>query len=219
MIRKVCGWVGGGDFFLDRIFQVCYPVPTMSTLPPALPDINPNQRIQRTLDSTPESTEAYIKQDVFGRAGGRRSTRERNKAGVYARADAEVDLIVQLYFDGLTLTKIARMLGRSIDYVSRVFHSPRGRMLVLSQKKDRQQLTEELQDRVAYAAQQALDNIIELANNAASEAIRLNANERLLDEALPKQRLGAAVQINIGDDVIATALRALDEVSRRQADR
>jgi hypothetical protein len=92
-------------------------------------------------------------------------------------------------------------------------------MLVLSQKKDRQQLTEELQDRIAYAAQNALDNIIELANNAASEAIRLNANERLLDDALPRQRGGTAVQINIGDDVIATALRALDEVTRREATR
>jgi len=191
----------------------------MSFLPPALPTAIPSQRIQRTLDATPDSTDAYVKQDVFGRAGGRRSTRERNKAGVYARADAEVDLIVQLYFDGLTLTKIARMLGRSIDYVSRVFHSPRGRMLVLSQKKDRQQLTEELQDRIAYAAQNALDNIIELANNAASEAVRLSANERVLDDALPRQRVGAAVQINIGDDVIATALRALDEVTRREATR
>jgi AraC-like DNA-binding protein len=171
------------------------------------------------LDATPDTTDAYIKQDVFGRAGGRRTLRERNKAGVYARADAEVDLIVQLYFDGLTLTKIARMLGRSIDYVSRVFHSPRGRMLVLAQKKERHVLVEELQDRVAYAAQQALDNIIELANNAASEAIRLNANERILDDAMPKQRIGAAVQINIGDDVIATALRALDEVARREAQR
>lgn len=192
---------------------------TMSTLPPALPNAHMSERIQRTLDATPTSTDAYVKQDVFSRAGGRKSTRERNKAGVYARADAEVDLIVQLYFDGLTLTKIARMLGRSIDYVSRVFHSPRGRMLVLSQKKDRQQLTEELQDRIAYAAQNALDNIIELANNAASEAIRLNANERLLDDALPRQRGGTAVQINIGDDVIATALRALDEVTRREATR
>jgi hypothetical protein len=191
----------------------------MSFLPPALPTAIPSQRIQRTLDATPDSTDAYVKQDVFGRAGGRRSTRERNKAGVYARADAEVDLIVQLYFDGLTLTKISRMLGRSIDYVSRVFHSPRGRMLVLSQKKDRQQLTEELQDRIAYAAQNALDNIIELANNAASEAVRLSANERVLDDALPRQRVGAAVQINIGDDVIATALRALDEVTRREATR
>lgn len=191
----------------------------MSQLPPTLPDPTPSARIQRTLDATPDSTDAYVKQDVFGRVGGRRSTRERNKAGVYARADAEVDLIVQLYFDGLTLTKIARMLGRSIDYVSRVFHSPRGRMLVLSQKKDRQQLTEELQDRVAYAAQQALDNIIELANNAASEAVRLNASGKILDEALPKQRFGSAVQVNIGDDAIATALRALDEVSRRQESR
>jgi len=191
----------------------------MSFLPPALPTAIPSQRIQRTLDATPDSTDAYVKQDVFGRVGGRRSTRERNKAGVYARADAEVDLIVQLYFDGLTLTKISRMLGRSIDYVSRVFHSPRGRMLVLSQKKDRQQLTEELQDRIAYAAQNALDNIIELANNAASEAVRLSANERVLDDALPRQRVGAAVQINIGDDVIATALRALDEVTRREATR
>jgi hypothetical protein len=92
-------------------------------------------------------------------------------------------------------------------------------MLVLSQKKDRQQLTEELQDRIAYAAQNALDNIIELANNAASEAVRLSANERVLDDALPRQRVGAAVQINIGDDVIATALRALDEVTRREATR
>ena len=191
----------------------------MSFLPPALPTAIPSQRIQRTLDATPDSTDAYVKQDSFGRVGGRRSTRERNKAGVYARADAEVDLIVQLYFDGLTLTKISRMLGRSIDYVSRVFHSPRGRMLVLSQKKDRQQLTEELQDRIAYAAQNALDNIIELANNAASEAVRLSANERVLDDALPRQRVGAAVQINIGDDVIATALRALDEVTRREATR
>lgn len=191
----------------------------MTMLPPALPSANPSQRIQRTLDATPDTTDSYIKQDVFGRAGGRKSTRERNKAGVYARADAEVDLIVQLYFDGLTLTKIARMLGRSIDYVSRVFHSPRGRMLVLSQKKDRMQLTEELQDRIAYAAQQALDNIIDLANNAASEAIKLNANERILDEALPKQRTGAAIQVNIGDDIIAAALRALDEVSRRESSR
>ena len=194
----------------------------MSFLPPALPTAIPSQRIQRTLDATPDSTDAYVKQEVFngiGRTGGRKSTRERNKAGVYARADAEVDLIVQLYFDGLTLTKISRMLGRSIDYVSRVFHSPRGRMLVLSQKKDRQQLTEELQDRIAYAAQNALDNIIELANNAASEAVRLSANERVLDDALPRQRVGAAVQINIGDDVIATALRALDEVTRREATR
>jgi predicted transcriptional regulator len=189
----------------------------MTIIPPALPDPTQNARIQRTLDATPATTDAYIKQDVFGRVGGRKSARERNRAGVYARADAEVDLIVQLYFDGLTLTKIARMLGRSIDYVSRVFHSPRGRMLVLAQKKDRSQLVEELQDRVAYAAQQALDNIIELANNAASEAIRLNANERILDDAMPKQRGGAAIQINIGDDVIATALRALDEVARREA--
>jgi predicted transcriptional regulator len=210
---------GGLIFTLDILTGMWYPLPVMSTLPPTLPETTPNQRIQRTLDATPATTDAYVKQDVFGRVGGRRSTRERNKAGVYARADAEVDLIVQLYFDGLTLTKIARMLGRSIDYVSRVFHSPRGRMLVLSQKKDRQQLTEELQDRIAYAAQQALDNIIELANNAASEAIRLNANERLLNEALPKQKIGAVVQVNIGDDIIANALRALDEVRHRESSR
>jgi len=197
----------------------CGILSSIMSIVPTPQETSPNTRIQRTLDATPDTTDAYIKQDVFGRVGGRRSTRERNKAGVYARADAEVDLIVQLYFDGITLTKIARMLGRSIDYVSRVFHSPRGRMLVLAQKKDRNQLVEELQDRIAYAAQQALDNIIELANNAASEAIKLNANERLLDEALPKQRIGAAVQVNIGDDAIATALRALDEVSRRQESR
>lgn len=174
-----------------------------------------SKRVQRTLDATPTSTDAYIKQDVFSRVGGRRTTRERNRAGVYARADAEVDLIVQLYFDGLTLTKIARMLGRGVDYVSRVFHSPRGRMLVLAQKRDRKELTEELQDRVAYAAQQALDNIIELANNAASEAVRLNASGKLLEEALPKQRTGLAVQVNIGDDAINNALNALAEVQRR----
>lgn len=188
----------------------------MTGLPPLAEKTHLSQSIQRTLDATPTSTEAYVKSDSFGHKGGRRSSRERNKAGVYARADAEVDLIVQLYFDGLTLTKIARMLGRSIDYVSRVFHSPRGRMLVLGQKRDRQQLTEELQDRIAYAAQQALDNIIELANNAASEAIKLNANERILDEALPKQRTGQMVQVNIGDDIIAVALRALDEVRNRE---
>lgn len=185
----------------------------MSTLPTTPADIIPNARIRRTLDATPGSTNAYVKSDCFNR----RSARERNKAGVYARAEAEVDLIVQLYFDGLTLTKIARMIGRSVDYVSRVFHSPRGRMLVVGQKKDRAQLVEELQDRIAYSAQQALDNIIELANNAASEAVRLNASGRLLEEALPKQRVGTAVQVNIGDDAIATALRALEEVSQRRA--
>jgi uncharacterized glyoxalase superfamily protein PhnB len=163
-----------------------------------------------------EGTEAYLKSSVFSREGGRRTGRKRKAAAVYDRADAEVDLIVAMYFDGLSLSHIARMLGRNIDYVSRVFHSPKGRMLTNQRKQARNQLAEELQDRIAYAAQKSLDNIIAMADRATSESVRLRANEYITDKALPQAPRGSVTQVNIGDDAIELALRALAEVDAPQ---
>jgi len=142
----------------------------------------------------------------------RKTGREFKEYALQDRAEAEVDLIVALYFDGLSLSKIAQMLGRPVEYVSRVFHSPKGKMLVNQQKRTRQELASEIQDRVAYAAQGALDKIIELAQCASSEAVALRASETLLDKALPQPARGAAVQVNIGDEAIDLAVRALREV-------
>ena len=160
----------------------------------------------------PGSTDAFVKSARFSRPGGRKSSRKRMDAAVYDKADAECELVVSLYFDGLSLSKIAQMLGRSIDFVSRVFHSPRGKLMVNQKKRSRDTLAEQLQDRVAYAAQNALDNIITLANQAGSEAVKLRANEYIVDTALPQKANGVGLQVNIGDDAIALALRALQEV-------
>lgn len=142
----------------------------------------------------------------------RKTSREFKEYALQDRAEAEVDLIVALYFDGLSLSKIAVMLGRPVEYVSRVFHSPQGRLLVNQQKRTRQQLASEIQDRVAYAAQGALDKIIELAQTSTSDAVALRASETLLDKALPQPSRVAAVQVNIGDEAIDLAVRALREV-------
>lgn len=159
------------------------------------------------------ATDSFLKSARFSREGGRKTAKRRTHAGVYDKADAEVELIVSLYFDGLTLSKIARMLGRSIDYVSRVFHSPRGQQIVRLRKRERNELAEELQDRVAYAAQASLDNIIAIANaESGSESVRLRANEYIVDRAMPVQARGAAVQVNIGDGAIELAMAALKEV-------
>jgi len=157
-------------------------------------------------------SEAYAKSSVFSRAGGRKTKRRRANAAVYDKADAECSLIVSLYFDGISLSKVSQMMGRSLDYVSRVFHSPRGRLLVNEKKRSRDSLAEQLQERMAYAAQQSLDNIIALANGAGSEAVKLRANEYVTDKALPAAPRGAVVQVNIGDDAIQLALQALAEI-------
>jgi hypothetical protein len=157
-----------------------------------------------------ETLSALEKRNQSGRTDGAAT-----RWGQYAtaeRADAEVELIVTLYFDGLSLTKIGAMLGRPVEYVSRVFHSPKGKMLVNQQKRTRQQLAAELQDRTAYAAQSALDRIIELAQAAGSEAVSLRASEKIVDMAMPQQAVKAAIQVNIGDEAIDLAVRALREV-------
>lgn len=166
-------------------------------------------------DTTQPTTAAPGSDALLKRNQSGRTADASSRWGQYAtadRADAEVDLIVALYFDGLSLSKIGAMLGRPVEYVSRVFHSPQGKLLVNQQKRTRQQLAAEIQDRVAYAAQGALDKIIELAQCAGSEAVALRASETILDKALPQHKGGPAVQVNIGDDAIDLAVRALREV-------
>jgi len=142
-------------------------------------------------------------------------------AGAFAidkRADAEAPLVVALYFEGLSLSAIARRMGRPVEYISRIFHSNVGAMEVLKVKKSRTELQEQLQDRITYAAQSALDEIISLSTNAESEAVRRLAAKDIVDKSLDiagvtGRAKGAQIQVNIGDDAMALALNVMRELS------
>ena len=134
------------------------------------------------------------------------------------RADAEAPLIVALYFEGLSLSAIGRRMGRPVEYVSRIFHSNVGTMEVLKIKKSRSELQEQLQDRITYAAQNALDEIISLSTNADSEAVRRLAAKDIVDKSLEiagvtGRAKGAQIQVNIGDDAMALAMNVMKELA------
>jgi len=146
--------------------------------------------------------------------------RGENGTGKYAtdqRRDAEAGLIVALYFEGLSLTAIARRLGRPKEQISAVFHSAVGQVEVIKQKKSRAELQEQISDRITYAAGFALDEIISLSQNAESEAVRRLAAKDLVDKSLEiagvGQRKGSQIQVNIGDDAMALAMNVMRELS------
>ena len=132
------------------------------------------------------------------------------------RGDAEAPLIVALYFEGISLSGIARRMGRPVEYISRVFHSPAGEVEIAKRKQARATLQEELQDRITYAAQSALDEIIHLSENAQSEAVRRLAAKDLVEKSLDisgvGQRKGTQIQVNIGDEAIAFAMTVMREM-------
>jgi hypothetical protein len=132
------------------------------------------------------------------------------------RADAEAPLIVALYFEGLSLSAISRRMGRPVEYVSRVFHSPAGEVEITKRKKARASLQEELTDRITFAAQNALDEIINLSQNADSEAVRRLAAKDIVDKSLEIAGVGVnkgtRIQVNIGDDAMALALNTMREL-------
>lgn len=139
--------------------------------------------------------------------------------GAYAtdkRGEAEAPIIVTLYFEGLSLSAIARRMGRPVEYVSRVFHSPAGEVEIAKRKKARATLQEELTDRITYAAQSALDEIIHLSQNAESEAVRRLAAKDIVDKSLDIAGVGrdkgTRIQVNIGDDAMALALSTMKEI-------
>jgi hypothetical protein len=146
--------------------------------------------------------------------------REATHKGAFAtekRADAEAPLIVALYFEGLSLSAIARRMGRPIEYVSRVFHSPQGEVEVLKRKKARASLQDELSDRITYAAQSALDEIINLSQNAESEAVRRLAAKDIVEKSLEIAGVGRSkgnmVQVNIGDEALLAAMNVMREIN------
>jgi hypothetical protein len=122
-----------------------------------------------------------------------------------------------LYFEGLSLTAIARRMGRPTEYVSRVFHSPAGEVEVAKRKVARATLQEELSDRITYAAQNALDEIISLSQNAESEAVRRLAAKDIVDKSLEiagvGRNNGTRVQVNIGDDAMSLAMNTMRELN------
>lgn len=134
-------------------------------------------------------------------------------------ADAEAELVVSLYFDGYTLTKVGEMLGRPASWVSSVFHSPVGKLVQQRLKRTRNELAAQIQERVAYAAQGALDEIITLAQGADSEAVRLHAAQDLVDRSgagAPVARGG--IQVTIHADAMALAVQAIREVDKYTED-
>lgn len=154
--------------------------------------------------------------------------REPGRSGAYAgamatekRGEAEAPLIVALYFEGLSLSAIARRLGRPVEYVSRVFHSQVGEVEILKIKKTRSELQEQLNDRITYAASAALDEIIALSQNADSEAVRRLAAKDIVDKSLEIAGVGVRdrgtrVQVNIGDDAMALAMNVMKELHINQ---
>lgn len=145
--------------------------------------------------------------------------REPSIRGAFAtekRGDAEAPIIVALYFEGLSLSAIARRMGRPVEYVSRVFHSPAGEVEIAKRKTARATLQEELSDRITYAAQNALDEIIHLSQNAESEAVRRLAAKDIVDKSLDIAGVGrdrgTRVQVNIGDDAMALAMSTMREL-------
>jgi len=146
--------------------------------------------------------------------------REAKNVGAFAvdkLMDAEAPMIVALYFEGLSLTAIARRMGRPVETVSRTFHSQVGDVEVLKQKKSRAQLQEQLSDRITYAAGFALDEIISLSRDAESEAVRRLAAKDIVDKSLEiagvGQRRGTQIQVNIGDDAMALAMNVMRELA------
>jgi len=111
-----------------------------------------------------------------------------------------------MYFEGNSLTRIAQLLGRPRDYVSRCFHSDAGRMAQARYRRER----EELRERAIYAAQGALDEIIRLATSGTSEAVRRLAAKDILDlaELAPKS---AGVTFHVSDEAIARLCNVLRE--------
>lgn len=144
-------------------------------------------------------------------------------AGKYAtdkRSDAEAALVVQMYFEGYSLTRISQLINRTIEYTSKCFHSDEGRIEQTKYKRNRQELREEIRDRATYAAQGALDEIIRLSSSGTSEAVRRLASKDLLDiaEVGPAQVIKGGTVVNIGDEALAKMCEVMRELTAPTVD-
>lgn len=130
------------------------------------------------------------------------------------RQDAEAPLIVQLYLEGNSFTRIAELLNRPVEYVSRSFHSDVGQAAYRTHLKQASEIRQELKDRAVFAAQAALDQIIALSQNASSEAVRRLAAKDVLDaaEIVPKTPTGGMKTLIIGDEAIARLCSVINEL-------
>lgn len=137
-----------------------------------------------------------------------------------ARASAEAGLIVQMYFQGYSLTRIGEMINRPIEYVTRTFHSDDGRIEQAKYKRQRAELRDEIRDRATYAAQGALDEIIKLSSSGASEAVRRLASKDILDiaEVGPAQVVRGGTVVNIGDEALSRMCEVMRELTAPTVD-
>jgi hypothetical protein len=90
-----------------------------------------------------------------------------------------------------------------------------GQREVAEQRAMRKQLAEFLKDQIAREAQQALDKIIALSNDAQSESVRLKAAECIVEKALQdgKPTGGDSMRVNVSDDALRLALNTLEEIN------
>jgi len=142
----------------------------------------------------------------------------RSVDGRYAhdiKKDAEAPLIVQLYMEGNSLQRVAEILNREINYVSRAFHSEQGRAAYATYQHDRRVIREEIRDRATYAAQGALDEIIKLSQFGTTENVRRLASKDILEMADvgPQQAARGGTVFNIGDDAIQHMCRVMQELA------
>jgi len=147
--------------------------------------------------------------------GGARIRRNSKVEAIQERAAAEVGIIVCYYLEGRSFRWISSRLRRNRWYVANVFYSPMGQREVAEQRAMRKQLAEFLKDQIAREAQQALDKIIALSNDAQSESVRLKAAECIVEKALQdgKPTGGDSMRVNVSDDALRLALNTLEEIN------
>jgi len=146
--------------------------------------------------------------------GGVRIRRNSKVEAIQERAAAEVGIIVCYYIEGRSFRWIASRLRRNRWYVANVFYSPMGQREVAEQRAMRKQLVEFLKDKIAREAQQALDKIIALSNDAQSESVRLKAAECIVEKALEDGKPGGTnVQVIVSDDALRLAINTLEEIN------
>jgi len=146
--------------------------------------------------------------------GGARIRRNSKVEAIQERAAAEVGIIVCYYLEGRSFRWISSRLRRNRWYVANVFYSPMGQREVAEQRAMRKQLVEFLKDKIAREAQQALDKIIALSNDAQSESVRLKAAECIVEKALEDGKPGGTnVQVIVSDDALRLAINTLEEIN------